>query len=142
MLMASLATRLLTRKSALALLLSLTPCGGDNSADGSADGSKAFTPALDPSAFVANLSVAQKGELCDWIVGRLGGYGTTTSCPGGTGVPLAASQADCVSGFNVSLNSCQATVQDEYNCTNLVVQLPCASTYSAEPQCEPVISCM
>jgi hypothetical protein len=123
---------------------SLPACSpNDGSSDGGASGSSgsATTAPLDPSATLPSLSAAQKGELCDWVASRLGGYGTTTSCPGGTGIMVAANQADCVAGLAVSADSCQATVQDEYNCINSVVQLPCTSTYYALTECNPIISC-
>jgi hypothetical protein len=110
--------------------------------DGSADaGSDASTVALDPSAYLANLTTAQKAELCDWQATRLGGYGTTTSCPGGTGLSVPTSQASCAAGLATSANTCQATVQDEYNCIDSLVQLPCLETYESLPECQLILSC-
>jgi hypothetical protein len=37
-------------------------------------------PDIDPNADTTTLTNMQLGELCDWAVGELGGYGTTTKC--------------------------------------------------------------
>ncbi len=137
--------RLLGLHAAAAFLCSLSPCDPTDS-DGGTAGSSASsgsssTVALDPSAQIASLTSAQKAQLCDWEAGRLGGYGTTTTCPTGSGIGLYTSQAECVATFATSLDTCQATVQDEYNCVNDLAVSPCLSTLDNDPACEPIISC-
>jgi hypothetical protein len=140
-LLAMVITRLIGLHAAAAFLFSLSPCDptdGDDGGSASASGSAA----LDPSAPIASLSPTEKAELCDWEAGRLGGYGTTTTCPtGDSGIILPASQASCVAGFASSTNTCQALVQDEYNCVNFLVEDPCLSALDDAPECEPIISC-
>ncbi|HSY20623.1 MAG TPA: hypothetical protein VK841_00820 [Polyangiaceae bacterium] len=133
--------RLFGLHAAAAFLFSLSPCDPTDGDDGGS-ASSSGTAALDPSAFIATLTPAQKAELCDWQAGQLGGYGTTTSCPsGGSGVALPASQAACVANFASSTDTCQATVQDDYNCVNFLVDSPCLTTLDEAPECEPIVSC-
>jgi hypothetical protein len=133
--------RLFGLHAAAAFLFSLSPCDPTDGDDGGAAASSG-TAALDPSAPIATLTPAQKAELCDWQAGQLGGYGTTTTCPtGDSGVALPLSQASCVAAFASSTNTCQAIVQDEYNCVDLLVESPCLSTLESQPACEPIISC-
>lgn len=132
--------RLIGLHAAAAFLFSLSPCDPTASDGGTASASG--TAALDPSALIASLMPAQKAELCDWQAARLGGYGTTTTCPsGGTGIALPAGQADCVANFASSTNTCQATVQNEYDCVNFLVQDPCLTTLDEAPECQPIVSC-
>jgi hypothetical protein len=127
--------------AAAAFLFSLSPCDPTDGDDGGS-ASSTGTAALDPTAPIATLTPAEKAELCDWEAGRLGGYGTTTTCPSGdVGIAVPTSQADCVAGFATSTNTCQATVQDDYDCVNLLVEDPCLSTLDSEPECQPIISC-
>ena len=133
--------RLVGLHAAAAFLFSLSPCDPTDSDGGTA--SSSGTAALDPSAQIASLTSAQKAELCDWEAARLGGYGTTTTCStaGDSGIVVYASQAECVANFATSINTCQATVQDEYNCVNDLVTDPCLSVLNGDPACEPIVSC-
>lgn len=134
-------TRLIGLHAAAAFLFSLSPCDPTDDDGGAASASG--TAALDPTAQIATLSATEKAELCDWEAARLGGYGTTTTCTnaGDTGVAVSASQASCVAGLSSSLYTCQATVQDYYNCINDLVILPCEQTLLDDSDCQPVISC-
>ena len=58
----------------------------------------AGVPDLDPNANVEDLTDAQKGELCDWMMAISGGYGLTVLCSGGGEVTNPATQAACISG--------------------------------------------
>jgi len=118
-----------------AILVTAAACGAGG------DGTSTPTPAIDPSLPLASLDASQKAELCDWEAAKLGGYGTTTSCGGASGVMVPVSQSDCVAGFNFSQNTCQATVSDEFNCVDVVSQSPCQATLDNAPECQVVISC-
>lgn len=65
---------------------------------------------------------AERGMLCDWNAGRLGGYGCKTSCDGGVGVTVKADQAACKAAFK---DTCEATVTEFEDCTKAMAANPC-----------------
>jgi len=92
------------RPAVLLLSLDVVACGGHGSAP---------PPAINPSAVVGTLTDAEKGELCDWGMGRLlGGYGMTVHC-GSQTVSTAPSQAACIEGFP---STCMYTVGQYESC--------------------------
>jgi hypothetical protein len=111
-----------------------------SAACGSGGGTSTPPPSIDPSLGLANLDATQKDKLCDWEAMMLGGYGATPTCADGSGsVSVPANQADCVAKLNFSV--CAALVGNEFNCVDVVAQLPCESTLLNAPECQAVITC-
>lgn len=55
---------------------------------------------------ITALDDTEKGQLCDWYVALLGGYGASNSCPNFGSIEVYESQAVCVSAglrFNCPL---------------------------------------
>jgi len=72
----------------------------------SAAGGDAGLPSIDPATNLRSITATQKGELCDWVNGVLGGYGTEINCGAGT-IRNDRDQAQCVAiGLKVSLRNC------------------------------------
>jgi hypothetical protein len=77
-------------------------CGSGPAAAGgdAAPAPDANLPSIDPDADTTTLTNMQLGELCDWAVGELGGYGTTIKCVDNGGGPMSVdnpqNQAMCI----------------------------------------------
>lgn len=72
--------------------------GGSASSGDSTGGGAAGAPDIPGDAKLDNLTSAQKGALCDWYVGLLGGYGVENACSAVTSVQNYDNQAQCVQG--------------------------------------------
>ena len=87
--------------------------GGATSSGGSTGiatgGAAPGAPDVPSDAKLAGVTPSQKGALCDWYVGLLGGYGVENACSAVTSVKNYENQAQCVAG---GLN---------YNCPILTV---------------------
>lgn len=120
-------TRLAT--AVLVAALSVAGCGGESSGPGGVDRSKS----------ISTTSEAEKGNLCDWYVAKVGGYGAPKMCAAG---PLGAppTKADCLSKFP----SCTATVAQFEACIETIVAAQTICTeqslagVTADPSCQAV----
>src|SRR5262249_55988741 len=66
---------------------------------------------LDRSTEIVKLTPAQAGHLCDWVAGRLGGWGRRQTCSDGLYVSAPPSEAACESQFaSANPSICTATV--------------------------------
>ncbi len=107
----------------LVATLSVVSCG---------DGGGATLPdpgpslGLDASSTISGLSAADDATLCEWMVGRLGGYGLSRKC-GDVTLSTPSSQAMCVSAFQGLPASCPITVGDYQSCVNFALTGPCPS---------------
>jgi hypothetical protein len=124
------------RSVVLAMALAASAC----SSTGSGDDQQ--TSGVASSKRLVDLTDAEKGQLCDWMVGRAGSYGL----PGAPGTcdrsespnyPFLAydDQADCVQDSpDQTFTACQATVAQLETCVSMLpacASLPVASQLSA-----------
>jgi hypothetical protein len=86
---------------------------GTPNGDAAAGGDAGFPP-IDPSTLIADLTDTQRGELCDWMFGELGGYGTVATC-GMSTVQNPPNQAFCIA--HSLMFGCNVTVGDVEMCT-------------------------
>jgi len=104
----------------VAVNLFVSACGSDGGASG-VDGSKKLITLTD----------AEKGTLCDWMVGRAGSYGNPGTCDRtqpATMSPFLAydDQAACIADFrDATYTACQGTVAQMEAC---VKTLPACAT--------------
>jgi hypothetical protein len=116
-------------KALVALVLGFALAGcGSSSGGGSASSGVDATKRLDA------LSAAEKGQLCDWIASKMGGYGHTTSCGSDLTLDAPANQAECVAEMPAT---CAATVAQAEACQN---QTSC--TNPLPEACAPIIDCI
>ncbi len=83
-------------------------CGGSSGGGGGSSG-------VSSGKRLDSLTAAEKATICDWINGKLGGYGATMDCGNGVTLEADASQADCVAA---APTSCSATVAQAEACYN------------------------
>jgi len=69
---------------------------------------------------IANLTDAEKTQICDWVAGLYGGYGNSTTCPDGTPLIGPSTQPDCLAQATSIRSGCAATVAQEESCMNAV----------------------
>jgi hypothetical protein len=74
---------------------------------------------LDRAMQLSALTPAQDSQLCDWVAGRVGGYGQRATCSNGDYL-YAESQSQCMNPDG-GLASCTRTVGDLEDCVNGVV---------------------
>jgi hypothetical protein len=89
---------------------------------------------------MATLSDAQLGEMCDWMYGKLGGYGAVIHCTGVGEATLhnAADRVSCLPEITFVQN-CVLTVAEFEACIEARVSTQgCASP---SPQCDPYFEC-
>jgi hypothetical protein len=79
---------------------------------------------IDPSQDLSTTPPAELGMLCDWLAGRLGGYGRSRSC-GGSNLSSPADQAACVTELQTAPTTC--TAGDLEGCTDAVLAGPCVA---------------
>jgi len=128
----------------VALLLCV---GGTACSAGSSDDAGDLSSGVVPSKRLIDLSTAEKGQLCDWMVARAGSYGNPGTCvrsePAATYPFLAYDdQADCVADSpDATFTDCQATVADLEACISKLP--PCATlTHASQtPACTPLSPC-
>jgi hypothetical protein len=88
--------------------------GGAAGAAGGAAGSAgtASGSGVDGTKLVSALTSAEKGKICDWFAGLVGGYGMSNTCGMGSFYP-PDTQTNCVQQFS----TCDAKVSDLEACT-------------------------
>lgn len=107
-------------------------------AEGATSSGDAGLPPLDPNVDTSTLSTSQLGELCDWAMSKLGGYGTTNTCSSTGGGPRSvqnpSDQAMCISTSLVF--SCPVTVGQYESC--ILAQVPSGGC-AFPPACSPLV---
>jgi hypothetical protein len=118
------------------------PEAGSSDAGGSGDAaalpSDASLPPLDPSVDTSTLTNAQLGELCDWTVAELGGYGKVTMCGsngGASSVKNPSDQAMCIA--TAFMFRCPVTVGHYETC--ILAQVPSQGCYFPTTPCAPLV---
>jgi hypothetical protein len=113
--------------------LLLASCGGSVSSGGN------LSSGVDSSKRLTTLTDAERGQLCDWMVPKVGSYGTPPACPG----PLFVypDQAACIEdSADETETDCLATVAQLEACVN---QLPACATLadaSSTPACAVLLA--
>jgi hypothetical protein len=141
----------------LALLLLAPACGtgrggsggsGGGGPGGGSGGSGVGPGAsgVDGSKRVVDLSDAEKGQLCDWMVARAGSYGNPGTCdrnqPPATYPFLAFDdQAACIADLPDPSAGCQATVGELEACVSLLPACASLIDVSSRPACAFLASC-
>ena len=115
--------RLALAAAAVAIVSCFSACDSGSSASLPDPGP---STGLDTTAPIAGLSPVEDATLCDWVAGRLGGYGRTRTC-GDAKVSSPATQAACVSDFESLTTGCPITVGDLQSCVNASLAGPCPS---------------
>jgi hypothetical protein len=118
-------------KVSLLLALSLAGCGGGSS------GSSATASGVATTKHIPALTDAEKGTICDWFVGKVGGYGATSSCDQAT-LNAPANKAECTTQFP----SCDVTVSDFEGCVNAMVAAQTTCTEAAFNDAVATPACM
>jgi hypothetical protein len=115
---------------------------GDGDAAGAGDvvtlPSDAGLPPIDPSVDTSTLTNAQLGELCDWTMAELGGYGKVTTCGGNGGassVQNPADQAMCIA--TAFMFRCPVTVGHYETC--ILAQVPSQGCDFPTTPCAPLV---
>jgi hypothetical protein len=107
---------------------------------GSGDGTSG-TSGVSGSKPLTSLTDTEKGQLCDWMVAKFGGYGTQRTCDS----PLFSypDQAACVADSPSPSHTpnCQATVAQMEACVNSLPPCPTLLDGQNSPQCVPVGGC-
>ncbi|HVV51858.1 MAG TPA: hypothetical protein VHO06_19475 [Polyangia bacterium] len=111
--------------AALALALG---CGGGSGAAGPAG--------VDSSEQVSAASDADKGALCDWFVGMVGGYGAAPTCAMAQ-ITAPPDKATCVSTFP----DCAVTVAVFEDCVERLVSAQDTCTQQAISTAASTASC-
>jgi len=106
----------------LIIAVALSNCGGD----GATLPDPGPSVALDGSATISGLSSTDDATLCEWVAGRLGGWGRSLACGSAT-VSSPTSETKCVSDFESLSSTCPITVGDLQNCVDASVTGPCPS---------------
>lgn len=112
----------------LALAALASACGGSSSSSGPAG--------VDSSKQVSAVSEADKGSLCDWFVGMVGGYGATSACADAD-LEAPPSKTDCMDTFP----TCDVTIALLEDCISRLVAAQNACTQEAITAAETSMSC-
>lgn len=75
---------------------------------------------VDETKAIANLTDAEKTQICDWVASLYGGYGKSMTCPDDSPVIGPATQADCLAQATSITSNCAATVAQEESCMQAV----------------------
>jgi hypothetical protein len=75
---------------------------------------------VDPTTMLASLTSADHQELCNWVAGRLGGWGASVMCSDGDTFSGPASESSCAQQ-SMSAVTCTETVADLQDCINQIV---------------------
>jgi hypothetical protein len=105
--------------------------GGAGSGSGGSAGSPELS-GLDPEKNLRELTADEKGDLCDWAVTLIGGYGARNTCSDGSTLQNHADRAQCIAvGF---MYACQAvTVGDIERCQ--IARIPSKGCVSPQAEC-------
>jgi hypothetical protein len=131
------------RAAAISLLLFASGCG--DSVSGTTDGLGAS--GVTSSKRLTTLSDAEKGSLCDWMVGKAGSYGNPGTCdrtqPTATFPFLTYDdQAACIEdAVDATDTNCQATVAQFEACVNLLPACATLTNASSTPACAVISGC-
>jgi hypothetical protein len=122
--------------AALSLLLAGAACGGGS-------GATSGTSGVGTSKRLIDLSAAEKGQLCDWMVGRAGSYAKAGSCGAQSdGFLDYADQAACIADSPKSTDTgCQATVADLEKCVSSLPACATLTQAASMPACAILQSC-
>ena len=94
------------------------------------------TSGVSTAKTIAATTAAEKGTLCDWQNGRLGGYGCTTKCDGGVSLTNKADQATCKATMKPT---CTVTVAQFEACVTAIAGNRCDLTGALAGACKPLI---
>ena len=125
----------------LAVSLFMPACGG------SGGSSASDTSGLEASKKLTALTDAEKGTLCDWMVGRAGSYGNPGTCdrtqPAAMSPFLAYDdQAACVADSpDATFTSCQASVAQLEACVKTLPACATLTDASNSSACAILSSC-
>jgi hypothetical protein len=75
---------------------------------------------VDETEAIANLTDAERTQICDWVASLYGGYGNSMTCPDGTPVVGPSTQAVCLAQATSIRSGCSATVAQEESCMKAV----------------------
>jgi len=92
----------------VALVLSMSACGGTGTSPGPSG--------VDSSKQVSAVTDADKGALCDWFAGMVGGYGATSTCADAA-LEAPPDKASCMSDFP----NCAVTIAVFESCVSRMV---------------------
>ena len=126
---------------ALVVSLFLPACGGASGGPG-AGGS-----GVDGSKKLIDLTAAEKGTLCDWMVGRAGSYGDPGTCDRTQPAPAYPflaydDQAACVADSpGATSTECQATVAQLEACVKTLPACATLTDAGGMPACAILSSC-
>ncbi|HEY7372536.1 MAG TPA: hypothetical protein VIF57_10290 [Polyangia bacterium] len=132
------------RAVVLALVAFVPACGSSGS--GGASGNLGAS-GVDRSKKLITLSDAEKGMLCDWMVGKAGSYGNPGSCDRtqtGTSFPFLTydDQAACIADSRGPTDTgCQATVADMEACISALPACATLSDAASKPACAAIDGC-
>jgi hypothetical protein len=122
--------------SVLVLVLVLvlgSACGGQGWTDPGPDID------VDPTHQVSGSSFDDRVRACDWLAGRLGGYGRNRTC-GDITFTSTPSQSQCTA-FLASLSAeCALTYGELAACTNALINGPCAAGTTPDA-CYALVAC-
>ena len=104
-----------------------------NSGNPGGSGASDF-PAIAPGADIRMLSDADKAKLCDWVSGKLGGYGLMTQCSPAVSVSNYKDQATCVANFYKV--QCPLKASDVQACT--LEEAPMHGCNTSFDSCKPL----
>ncbi|HLK91654.1 MAG TPA: hypothetical protein VKZ18_17310 [Polyangia bacterium] len=114
--------------AAAGLLLAIG-CGGGG-------GASVGPAGVDSSTLVSAASDTDKGALCDWYAGMVGGYGATATCAMAQ-ITAPPDQATCVSQFP----ACDVTVALFEDCVEKLISAQNSCTQAALDSAESAASC-
>jgi hypothetical protein len=99
-------------------------CGGGDGGPAGVDGTKQISAA----------SASDKAALCDWFAGKVGGYGTPSTCADGF-IEAPPTKQECLDSFP----SCAVTVSQFEDCIDTIVaaQNTCTPQSLAEAMANP-----
>jgi hypothetical protein len=125
----------------MVVVLCAAACGGSGS------GAGAGASGVDSSKKLITLTDAEKGTLCDWIVGKAGSYGNPGTCDrtqtGATSPFLAYDdQAACIADSRGPTDTqCQATVAELEACVKLLPACATLAEVASASACAALSTC-
>ena len=125
----------------LAVTLFASACGGSGGAGG------AGASGVDGSKMLIALTDAEKGMVCDWMVGLAGSYGNPGTCDLTQPAPMSPvlvyiDQAACIADSpGPSRPGCQATVAQLEACIKTLPACATSTDVSNAPACAILSSC-
>jgi hypothetical protein len=94
-------------------------------------------PNIDTNRDIQDLTNAERGALCDWSQGMLGGYNHTTDCGHNIMVQTYRDQAQCITvAFPAG---CSITVAEWENCH--LASVPSMGCVFPAEECAALIAC-